>query len=207
MFRIGAIEGLTLRRMLARDFAAAATWWREMVALRVKALGTRDASVILGLREVAILYALAGDDASAREASARSLAFERDGQPEPAVADFAEDPEDRNLAATLQLMPELAQGSLSALPSGGAEQQTGAQIARADSVAATLVDYAETQMRTRKDLHAAVDSYESALQLLGRSHEATYPATVRAALRLADLYEQDSRANEAATLRAKYRTK
>jgi len=204
LFRVDATEALTERRIGARDFAAAAAQWRDMAALRAKALGAGDASVVLALRETAILYALAGDEAGTGQVCAQARGLEQAPDPAAAVPDFAADADDRQSVSRRELMPELAQQALRALPAAGTSRPSEAETARADRVATTLEDYAETRLRTRKNLAVAISSYLSALQLLERAHEAEHARTARVALRLAGLYDEAGRADDAAALRARY---
>ncbi|MEP6939254.1 MAG: tetratricopeptide repeat protein [Rudaea sp.] len=202
LFRIQATGFLTSIRFGAKDYRAAARWWQEMIALRLKLLGSNDASVIIALRELAILDALAGDEVAAKAAGARALAFEQGAHPQAAVANFADEYTDLAIVRESQLMPELAQ-SVRWLPAY-AENPSASSLATGELVARALEDYSETQMRTAKNNKFAILGDEWALKLRERMRGDTHPATTQVARELADLYEDAGRTDDATSLRAKF---
>ena len=204
LFRVASTEYVALLRLQAHDYAAAARYWEEVIALRLKLFGAGDPAVVLGLRELAIIDIGANLDAAAQTAAKRADANERAKHPQPADSRFAEEAAFARKQLPLDLMPRLATSASSDLTPPRSTQLTDAQKARSDRLATAIEAYAETREHIAKYPFFSISAYEVSVALRERTSGLRDANTISAAKRLLSLYQREKQADKADLLRTRY---
>jgi hypothetical protein len=183
----------------SHDFAGAAQTWRNMADYRLYAFGSKEPSVILGLRETAILAALADDEKQRTAADSLATRFEKASKAQPPDPRFPPRPEDR-----ARVDRDSAIDGIALYTRSVSAKMPPAQLGR---VAAMYEAYAESAARSASIANAdkkVASAYQTALALRERCCGRDSDPVRATARQLAAWYDAHGHSDDAKKLRDGY---